>query len=341
MKPMKCKFCASTTFTESGQYLQCDYCNTRYTTEQARGLIDDVKLDRSEESAKLLRLTRSLLSRSNLQDAREAIGKALELDPDAYDVWLVRAEVTALSGVAQHSNSFTEHAELRTADVIADLHQAKTLTEDEAEVRKCGATALEIARKVIDQGAANRTWYPEVSSAQLVPLLRLSYEYDPSDYDALKLIVDLESYRHGCTGGMTPGEAQRVRGESAANYASAVQVIQRRDPTYAPPALGTFKGSNCFVITATMGEERALPVVILRAYRDEVLVRSRAGRTFIGWYGRKGPVIASIISGSIFLRVLTFFVVVVPATVVGGIAVAAHRLSQIIAGKPHLDAQRP
>ena len=50
-------------------------------------------------------------------------------------------------------------------------------------------------------------------------------------------------------------------------------------------------GGPCFVATVAFGEG-AEELDVLRAFRDEVLARSRPGRAFIGWYYRSGPALA-------------------------------------------------
>ena len=53
----------------------------------------------------------------------------------------------------------------------------------------------------------------------------------------------------------------------------------------------------CFVATAAHGSPAAPEVVVLRRYRDEVLVRRRAGRTFTAVYYRLGPYGARALHG--------------------------------------------
>lgn len=51
----------------------------------------------------------------------------------------------------------------------------------------------------------------------------------------------------------------------------------------------------CFVATVAFGEG-APELDTLRAFRDRVLVRSRPGRAFIGWYYREGPALAAMVA---------------------------------------------
>ncbi len=53
--------------------------------------------------------------------------------------------------------------------------------------------------------------------------------------------------------------------------------------------------SRCFVATVAFGEG-AEELEVLRAFRDETLSRSAAGRAFTGWYYREGPRLAGLVA---------------------------------------------
>lgn len=53
-------------------------------------------------------------------------------------------------------------------------------------------------------------------------------------------------------------------------------------------------GGRCFVATACLGDERHPTVLTLRQFRDRVLRRSAAGRSFLAWYVRNGPRLAEV-----------------------------------------------
>jgi hypothetical protein len=57
-------------------------------------------------------------------------------------------------------------------------------------------------------------------------------------------------------------------------------------------------GPACFVATVAYGDWNHPDVVLLRKFRDEVLVTSSAGRSFIDWYWQTGPCLARVISHS-------------------------------------------
>ena len=61
---------------------------------------------------------------------------------------------------------------------------------------------------------------------------------------------------------------------------------------FATDIQGFLRDSKCFVATASYRNGRAPGVMLLRHFRDEVLVNSEIGRDFIGWYYRYGPIAA-------------------------------------------------
>jgi len=82
-----------------------------------------------------------------------------------------------------------------------------------------------------------------------------------------------------------------------------------------PPASGDVKlddSGGCFVATATMGDYNHPVVLDLRAFRDETLKNSIAGRIFIYVYYKIGPLFASIIKESSTLRKLSLKFLIKP-----------------------------
>ena len=70
--------------------------------------------------------------------------------------------------------------------------------------------------------------------------------------------------------------------------------------------------SNCFVITATMGNPYHPIVEEFRAYRDSKLLTNFMGKVFVRFYYKVGPFAAFVISKSLILRKLSFRLFVNP-----------------------------
>lgn len=76
---------------------------------------------------------------------------------------------------------------------------------------------------------------------------------------------------------------------------------------YSPPA--SSGSSSCFVATAAYGSPLAEELDVLRLWRDRVLQRTLAGRSFIAFYYRLGPLAAKAVERSEWLKSSVRFIV--------------------------------
>ena len=85
-------------------------------------------------------------------------------------------------------------------------------------------------------------------------------------------------------------------------------------PSPPPGWSNTWKSSGgCFVATAACGDPLAPEVILLSAFRDDVLTPSRIGRTFVRVYYAVSPPVASVIARSAALRRVSMALIVRPA----------------------------
>ncbi len=63
--------------------------------------------------------------------------------------------------------------------------------------------------------------------------------------------------------------------------------------------------SFCYVATASYGDYDKTPVVVLRQFRDSVLMQSEIGRAFVDFYYEVSPPIADFIAGSEVLKAIS------------------------------------
>jgi tetratricopeptide (TPR) repeat protein len=73
--------------------------------------------------------------------------------------------------------------------------------------------------------------------------------------------------------------------------------------------LNVAKSSACFVATQVYGRNSGRELDTLRKWRDEVLMQTDLGRSFVRWYYRTGPILAEAVAGKIWL-ILSFKVVI-------------------------------
>jgi len=91
---------------------------------------------------------------------------------------------------------------------------------------------------------------------------------------------------------------------------------------YYKGAGGGEEGGYCFVATAAYGTSMEPTVIVLRAFRDRVLLPSAWGRAMVDWYYINGPLGANFIRESRGLR-LAARVVLLPAVAVAWLTVEA------------------
>ncbi|RSK25916.1 hypothetical protein EJF36_02850 [Bacillus sp. HMF5848] len=62
------------------------------------------------------------------------------------------------------------------------------------------------------------------------------------------------------------------------------------------------KVDECFIATAAFGTKFATPVSLLRSFRDDFLLTNMAGQTFVDFYYKNSPSIASFIADNAVLK---------------------------------------
>jgi len=76
------------------------------------------------------------------------------------------------------------------------------------------------------------------------------------------------------------------------------------------------KKSGCFIATAVCDSEYSPEVLVLRSFRDEVLLHSKIGRKCINFYYDYSPAIADEIRSSSFLRIIIRNIIVRPMVII-------------------------
>ena len=88
--------------------------------------------------------------------------------------------------------------------------------------------------------------------------------------------------------------------------------IREGKRTVVDPDEGQEKESQCFVVTAVYGTPLAQEVNTMRVFRDEFLLRYKAGRLFVNIYYRVSPPVAKFISSRRSLKSLLRTVLLAP-----------------------------
>ncbi len=129
------------------------------------------------------------------------------------------------------------------------------------------------------------TWNSFISQcSQLISIYELAHTYDPDNAVILKNIISLceeniegiaytDPYDNNASKAvfLSP-EYEKTMRELISKYG---EILKKIDPTYKlPNPVAAKPESSCFVVTATMGNESSYPVIILRKFRDNCLLRT-------------------------------------------------------------------
>ena len=82
MQAMVCEMCHSNDLVKQDGLYVCQHCGTKYTVEEARKLLGTVKIDKTEETEKLLILARRAREDNNSENAEKYYGMVLQEDPN-------------------------------------------------------------------------------------------------------------------------------------------------------------------------------------------------------------------------------------------------------------------
>jgi len=333
MKKMVCELCGSNDFTKDNDgFFVCDYCRTKYTPEQAQKMLVEgtVRVDRSEEAAKYLKLAEAALHDRNFSEAYNYANRALEIDTENSQAWFVKGRAAGWSSGLSGVNY---------SEMIGAFERAISFSEDEDGLRKRAADDVVDVVSIIQRISHDEvSENPEVDTywdshlwrtEQSIDALFRAHEWG-AGRRALELIVDVAMSLNKGPIYRTYDDKLKQRSLNPSQTASFKGLIDRAaaeirfiDPDYELP-----KQSSCFVVTATLGSETSIPVQVLRTFRDNVLMNTESGQRFIAWYSANGPRLAATIAAHGTLRLLSLVVIVLPATLVARVLLDVQRLRQ-------------
>ena len=104
MKKLVCEMCGSTDLIKDGGVFVCQYCGCKYSVEEARKMMIDgtvevtgtVKVDETEKKreqvSNYIQMAQTAYSSNDTDGAVSYCDKALELDPQCYEAWVLKAK---------------------------------------------------------------------------------------------------------------------------------------------------------------------------------------------------------------------------------------------------------
>jgi hypothetical protein len=336
MAALVCELCGSDSFTKEGDFFVCDSCRTKYTADHAKTMMIEgtVKVDRSHETNNFLRMAQTAAENTNWSEAYDYANRALEIDPENFAAWLVKGKAAGWTSTIKNFRVNEMLGAFRSVLNYAPADKQDELKRECANVMNNVAVAVQkITLNHAEQFVqVDATWQGYITQcANIVAVLQVAYDWNRARLPLDNVITIASTQIKGLTytnfAGtpsirfLQPAYEQKMRDLMAR---TADEIRSNFDSAYVTPNPERPKlKEGCFIVTATMGDERAFPVVTLRKFRDQLLMRTSVGRGFITWYYRHGPALAARIEGSSVKRALVFAVLVAPAT---GIAWVTLRL---------------
>lgn len=289
MKAMICEMCGGNNLIKEDGLFVCQNCGTKYTVEEARKLLGTVKIDKSDETKKLLVLARRARDENNSENAQKFYGLALQNDPNNWEASFFYVYYQAMQckiiDIANAAFSVANNI-ISTMNIIADI-------QDESEKDLALETVIAYSSSIADMlanGALNHLkQYPTVEGSQecrkriaapvaIYEALEKTLKQFFSTYTVHLLTVQkaynryLIKHSNFLKASYYKKETKRLTAE-----------IKSKDPTYSKPS------SGCYVATAVYGSYDCPEVWTLRRYRDETLAKTWYGRVFIHTYYAISP----------------------------------------------------
>ena len=295
MQAMICELCNSNDIVKQDGVYVCQHCGTKYSVEDARKLIGVVKIDKTEETEKLLILARRARDEDNSENAAKYYGEVLLHDPTNWEASFYQVYFQAMGcRIIDISNAASSIANniIGTMklihDHVAEEDQDKAILEVHLRSTVIGEQFAEVAKNHYNQfSSADHARYEytlrviaagNISAALIASILA---EF-PDKIDILTL-------------------ARKSRLSFLSKYAgvyglkacedeikSLTDEIREQDSSYTSPEVQL---GGCYVATAVYGSYDCPQVWTLRRYRDYSLAKTWYGRAFIHAYYAVSPFI--------------------------------------------------
>lgn len=296
MRAMVCEMCGSQDLVKQDGMFVCQNCGTKYSVEEARKMLGTVKVDKTEETEKLLVLARRAREDNNSENAEKYYGLVLQEDPNNWEAAFFQVYYQSMQCKIMNISS----AAYSVANNIDSTMKLISEMQDTGEKNRALNTIISYSQLIatmLANGAINHyTQHSSVDSA---------FGECSGRVVAAKSIYEMleNSLKKYCT-----SETSRLvtvqKAENSfisqngrffnANYRTAETMrltneIKDKDASYTPPTVQTGQTGGCYVATAVYGTYDCPQVWTLRRFRDYTLAETWYGRAFIHTYYAISP----------------------------------------------------
>jgi hypothetical protein len=269
-----------------------------------------------------MQLANTARETGNAEEAYKYYTQVLEFEGANSDAWYGRASSVGWSSTLSN---------LRSSEMIAGFERAiETAPAGEKDLMRiragsdicgvCIAFYTKARIHMLEFISLDGTWSEYIDRCQhVVQTLELAHSMSPQDTGIMEAILLV------CKDNIEGVKYENVYNTSSVSVVSLseqyeavlrqkmthwTEQIRALRPGYEAPEIK--KASLCFVATAAAGDPFDPNVIVLRRFRDDLLVQSRPGRVFIQVYNFLGPQMAEIVKANRPLRILIYRLLICP-----------------------------
>lgn len=295
MKAMICEMCGNNDLVKTDGMFVCRFCGTKYTIEEAKKLLGTVKIDKSEETEKLLILARRAREEDNSENAEKYYNLVLQEEPNNWEAMFFQVYYQAMQckvGEIPSATISIRNSIVSTMKTIAEMQDVAAKNEALGTVLTySGKVALMFAmvtentmKKYI---TVNTLTTCKVNIATIKTIHEKIEEslkrYLPAEYGWLvnaqkSQVTYMFGFSQYFDENYFVNERNRLEWE-----------IRAIDPSYTAPRHQVSQQSGCYVATAVYGSYDCPQVWTLRRFRDYTLSETWYGRAFIRTYYAISP----------------------------------------------------
>lgn len=169
MKKIVCDLCESTEFTKEGGFFICQGCGTKYSLEEAKGMLREVEgagpvstgtpvtavpmgNPNQQQIDNLLLLATNAYSASNNEETEKYCNRAIEYDAVCYKAWFLKAKAIGWSSTIQNPRVAEAAHSFKQAVDFAPEEEKESLTEEAVEeLKRLGLAFISLRQKRFSQ----------------------------------------------------------------------------------------------------------------------------------------------------------------------------------------------
>lgn len=296
MKAIKCEMCGSNDVLKIDGYYMCKFCGTKYTVDEAKKLLVEVKIDNSERLSNIYNLARRAREEGNIDNAAKYYEMILLEEPNNWEANFFSSYFTALNTTIANISYATNTV---SKSAVSSLELIKQNISNEVEIN---TAVMEILSAVIHFSGqmyeATMKHYKQFNDVdgsgsekcdRVNSIIFMLFETG----DAIeRLFYDNELL---CENAKDCWKLAFSCYENTVMIAPTgmsehLEKIRKYEPNYTPKKhVITSASGGCFIATSVYGSYDCPEVWVLRRYRDYSLSKKAVGRLFIKVYYALSP----------------------------------------------------